>query len=91
MKINNITTTGSVLQQGSLSKKEKSVPQEKSKTDNINISTKAKEIVNAQELDPKQRAQILRRLSSGFYDQEEILNNVAGEILKSEEFQEALK
>ena len=91
MKINNIQTTGSVFQQESLSKKEKSVPQEKSKTDNVNISTKAKEMANAQELEPKQRAQILHRLSTGFYEQEEVLNKVAGEILKSEDFQEAIK
>ena len=91
MKINNVTTTGSVFQQESLSKKEKSVSQEKSKTNNINISTKAKEMANAQELNPRQRAQILYRLSTGFYDQEEVLNKVAGEILKSEEFQESIK
>ena len=91
MKINNVTSTGSVFQQESLSKKEKSVPQEKAKTDNVNISSKAKEMANAQELDSKQRAQILHRLSTGFYEQEKVLNEVAGEILKSEEFQDSFK
>ena len=89
MKINNVTTTGSVFQQESLSKKEKNAPQEKPKTDNVNISNKAKELANTQELEPKQRAQILHRLSTGFYEQEEVLNKVADEILKDKNFQEA--
>lgn len=91
MNINNVTSTGSVFQQESMSKKDKKIPQENPKKDNLKISSQAKEIVNAQEISPKQKAQITHRLSTGFYDEESTLNKVADEILQSKEFNEEIK
>ncbi len=87
MKINDVMTTGSLLQQESLSKKEKPAPPLKTeKKDNVDISFQAKKMADSQELSPKERAKITHRLATGFYDQESVLNKVADEILQSEEF-----
>lgn len=94
MKINNIQTFGSVYQPdpGKKSVNREELEQKlKSGSDKILISSEAKEAKNADSLTPKRKAEIEYRIQTGFYDQEEVLEKVAEEILKSPEFIQSLK
>ncbi|GEM_PF-1986596 len=88
MKINSLDNLGYVV---SVERQVNAKPaKHKSQADKLELSDQAKELSQGGTLTPERLKLIRQRIEENFYDQDEVLNEVADRMLKSKELRDFL-